>query len=285
MTVSHSYLVHHISCAVAAVCATAVLGVDLHSPLPGPDAATAQVSVSNDTIPVALLDEVAALARGHRTGATAFAVVCASPTRSVGIFDTESNAVAAATEEAGPCYVRAVVTQAIDTSRVISTTLARVLAEAADGYRTGMPIWIVASVGPDYDIRGVFDNTVDALAAIPRGDTTGYEVFGPFVSDLDFGLPPMFFGLCHSPPTRYRPCYPVWEGPSVPMADIELIRVTAFADDRELVTWEMTPDEVDAIFFSLSAVDKFVILYYTSVFGLSYAEDLRRSLEQFITGR
>jgi hypothetical protein len=277
MTASQIPLLRRTTFVAAAVCAAAALGIDSGNLMLGPEAAAAQVTVSSDTIAAELLDQVAALARGHRTGGIAFAVVCADPIRSVGIFDTQSEAVSAARERSGPCFVRAVETREVQTD-VMPTTLGKVLSQAADGYRTGEPLWIVAQSEPDYDVTGVFDDYEQAVEA--QGVEPGLEVFGPYVTDMDFGRPPMFFGACHRPPTRYYLCLD--SESLIPMSEIEAISVTVQAVDRAPIEWTLTPEDADAIFFNLSAVDKFLLPYYTTLFGVGYAERVRQELERLI---
>lgn len=65
------------------------------------------------------------------------------------------------------------------------------------------------------------------------------------------------------------------------IAQMELVVVTL--DDTLRIP--IAPQRVDAIFFSLSAFDKFVAPYYTQVQGPTYAQALRDSLEAFVRGK
>lgn len=176
-------------------------------------------------------------------------------------------------------------------------SLLRRLAEAADAHRSGGLVWFVADPRPPHDIdTTLFAPPPSDLATL--GMPAGFRLYGPFRTEPDFGMPDPVFGCVHvkfpqssawGPPRRRllggleRPTgyCPMRAIPLDSIAQMELVVVTL--DDT--LRMPIAPRQVDAIFFSLSAFDKFVAPYYTQVQGPAYAQALRDSLEAFIRGR
>lgn len=129
---------------------------------------------------------------------------------------------------------------------VPSATMARVLAEAADQYRTGRPIYLVADYRFPHSVAGPF--TSAAVARRDQADSGAtFGVFGPFLTRPD-------------PPSDSTP---------------RLVSVTIVVETpggRETIAVD---PKVDALFFTMPAVDKFMIPYYARVYGTEYASILR----------
>jgi hypothetical protein len=160
-----------------------------------------------------------------------------------------------------------------------SAPLLRRLAAAADGYRTGAPVYVVASYVSPYDVVGVFSTRDSALRA--RGYDRSSAVFGPYVTSLDFDRPSAFLPMMHSRPTIYKlldslPQPAWWE------RDIDSVAITVYHRSRG--TWHTVHRglEGDAVFFSLASIDKFALPYYAQLYGPGYADSLRRSLGAYI---
>lgn len=118
----------------------------------------------------------------------------------------------------------------------IAAPLLRRLAEVADAYRTGKPVYIVASTNPPYDVRAVYFDPKTAA------DSAGgsYHVFGPYVTSPD----------------------------AAAAKATEVLSITVrirTAKDTESVT--VNPKEYDALFWTAPAVDKFLVPYYSRVYG------------------
>lgn len=160
-----------------------------------------------------------------------------------------------------------------------SAGLLRRLAEAADGYRTGRRIWIVASRQPPYDVGGVFASETTAVH-VARDSGELWGSFGPYVTPRDLGQLPVFI---IAPPMHCRPtivCWDVWvQTPDTSWLeqDIDSLVVTAYHHSGRMARDRVSPD-VDAIFFSLSAFDKFAIPYYSALSGPEFALRLRQSV-------
>lgn len=114
----------------------------------------------------------------------------------------------------------------------ISSRLIRRVAEAADGYRTGEPVWIVSGEAP-VDAVEVFDSEAEAQTAAAK---PGAILHGPFVTETD-DFPP-----------------------------VTPISVTVRLSDGTTRTIDLE-ESIDALFFSQPAIDKFVGPYYTQVYG------------------
>ena len=162
--------------------------------------------------------------------------------------------------------------------RAIPATLAKRLAEALDGFREGGRVWIVASYEFDHQVAGFFQDFAEAQATVRRlgGE---YDVFGPFLQPLDFDRPSIFFIECHDPPTRdWCPWFSPVESVLPLFRDVDSVRLEVFSRSVAPIRRTFSPQRVDAMFFSLSALDKFVYPYYARLFGVDYAKSLRDSL-------
>ena len=166
----------------------------------------------------------------------------------------------------------------------MSAGLARVLAETADGLRDGQRHWIVASPAFPYRVSGVFSSEADARASLTRA--VGDQVFGPFLTDGDL-VPPLpdpnpiiLLGCKH----MLFPIASIMGPPYCP------IRIFRWRDLQELVLTLRTPTETvrmdlleagtaaDAMFLSLSSIEKFVLPYYARVYGPGYARTMMDSI-------
>jgi hypothetical protein len=127
----------------------------------------------------------------------------------------------------------------------------RVLAEAADGYRTGRPIFFLADYRFPHHLVGPFDSRDEAVRA--RHDSTAtFGVFGPYLTT--------------------EPSSAIDTTPRV--TEVRITMKTA----RGLRTFKLDLKNVNALFLNSSAVDKFMIPYYARLYGPDYARKLRDSL-------
>ena len=127
-----------------------------------------------------------------------------------------------------------------------SASLLRVLAEIADEYHTGDSVYLVAMYRYPHTVLGSFSSLREARSVQEDSGST-YGVFGPYLTPRDA------------------------------VADTS-IRVTGVA-----ITFQ-TPDgprtrqvheDVDALFLTASSIDKFLIPYYSRIYGPEYARKLR----------
>lgn len=137
--------------------------------------------------------------------------------------------------------------------QAVSAALARRLAEAADGFRSGKPVYLVADRGDPARVQA-FEGEGAREAAErarreweARGDGARPGVFGPYLTEPD-----------PTPGGRAGP---------------EVLEVTVRVRLPDGTTRTETLDgaEVDALFWTRSAVEKFVLPYYAGAQGLERA--------------
>lgn len=132
--------------------------------------------------------------------------------------------------------------------RAISAGLGRRLAAAADGHRDGREIFFQARFEADaegnYGVTGPLTREEAAQAVVPEG----YGIFGPFLTE---------------------PC-------TDDISRTPIRRVTLELENGDAVTFEGT--RYDALFWSSSALEKFVVPYYAVVGGIERAQRLRDQL-------
>jgi hypothetical protein len=132
-----------------------------------------------------------------------------------------------------------------------SASLLRRLAEAADGFRDGMPRWVaIHRKGQQghHDVLGVF-RSFDLANDTAQKRGPEYATFGPFVTKDD--------------------------PPDLSSTDEDVVEVTV--RQKNGVVKRFSPDSVDALFWSLAAFDKFIAPYLTSVDGVRYAAEQREA--------
>ena len=142
--------------------------------------------------------------------------------------------------------------RAQDSTHMVSASLLRVLGEAADGYRTGRPLYIVADYRFPHTILGIFPSAEEAR----RVAADSFGVFGPIVTPR-----------AAEPDSGYR-----------------LVGVTLtyqVGDSTHNVPVDL--NAVDALFFTYSAIDKFVIPYYTKLYGPALAQVLESGIRSRTT--
>ncbi len=169
----------------------------------------------------------------------------------------------------------------------LSAGLMRRIAEAADGNRTGRLLYFVVTTrAPYYDVLAAFPN--DSAAREFQSTHPGTKVVGPSYAPPDPEQPEptvLTSGCYHDRTlTRYI-CGDTTRVIALRVSQVKEIIITVVAlDTANSRTTRYSPDHADAFFFTLSAVDKFVIPYYQWVYGAEYAADLRRqSLSRFAT--
>ncbi|MEO6057404.1 MAG: hypothetical protein ABIQ49_11235 [Gemmatimonadales bacterium] len=133
----------------------------------------------------------------------------------------------------------------------VPASLLRRVAEAADGLRDGNEWYVVADRAFPHAILGVFPTSAAAVDSVARAAGTEWEVFGPFK-------------------TTENPPYEAAHADDV----IEVIVVTSQGQKHYDGT------RIDAIFWGLTAFDKFVAPYLTAVGGVRYAAEQRELYRQ-----
>ncbi len=152
-------------------------------------------------------------------------------------------------------------------ARPLTAALLRRLAEAADGYRTGEPIYVVACHDdPRHDLR-VFEREADALEHLARAGGR-FGMFGPFATPVDGS----------ATGGRAREAAASLDAPDGSAPAGEVVEVTVSLRDPAGAERMIRLDarEHDALFWSMSAIDKFAVPYYAHTDDAELAVEMRR---------
>ena len=152
------------------------------------------------------------------------------------------------------------------------------IAAAIDGHRTGELLYVAISRSEPHRVAIVTPSRDTAIARARA--LAGYVVRGPFQATMDFGKRPVFIDfddLCHDddsgdicfPPVADMP-------PLLYFEEIDSLRVTAFHGPESRA--RTLRGNTDALFFTVSAADKFFFPYLARIYGTDYATRKRDSL-------
>jgi len=202
------------------------------------------------------------------------------------------------TAVAALCALNPVPARAQDTTRGLSSTLLRRVAEVVDARSAGADVFVVAARGFPHDVFCVPNTRREADACAAR--RPGSLVLGPFRVDVAarFPKPPevpepvdtteiieelekMFRGggCLHATNSDYRDGRGEICGyNAVAIRDVASIRITTQMRDGSSNTVTLSPDSVDAVFLTLDALDKFLLPYYARVYGVTYAATIRAGI-------
>lgn len=177
------------------------------------------------------------------------------------------------------------VTQATpyDSTRGLSAPQLRRVAEAVDGNRTGRPVWVVLTTtrGGYADVLAVFGTPDSARTFLQHNGGEGYFIIGPNYAQADAPGPMAFLTkpcVHDGSLTRYTcpglDSLTAGVAASVAMSDVLDVTVIVRTRDASYRT-VLQAQHADALFFTMSAIDKFVVPYYARVYDAAYAADLR----------
>ena len=137
----------------------------------------------------------------------------------------------------------------------VQASLARRLAEAADGFRNVDQVFFIAGYQPPYAIKDFPDSTsAQAYMSDHNFSENDYGIFGPFKTTDDV------------------------ENLNLPgVENIETVDIKIhFKDGSQQDV--CLPGSIDSIFFNLSSFEKFVFPYYSHLYGVEYAKTMRDNL-------
>ncbi len=153
------------------------------------------------------------------------------------------------------------------------------LGEAADGFRTGDTVWIVASGVPPHEIYGAFPDSASAFGSLEEAGA-GFGVYA-FLSPTDFNRAGEVVVPCK------RGKWTEWICPmraeEVFLADSITGMTLTINTTAGPFTYPLDPDSVEAVFFSVAAIDRFVVPFYAKLVSPEYAKALRDSVRDVIT--
>jgi hypothetical protein len=155
------------------------------------------------------------------------------------------------------------------------------LAQAAavvDGYSGGGPVWVVfCGTSSPYEVIGAYPTAAQANEALAAATTAGKTcwIAGPYRSEPRFPEGVITYGAV---------CKKAWDSSCLsdtsraviaPVTEVNLVTVTTYLRNGRVVTDSFRPQDVEAMFFTMSAVDKLLIPYYVRVYGVEYAAQQR----------
>lgn len=160
----------------------------------------------------------------------------------------------------------------------------KLVAAAVSGYSAGGPVYVViCETAGEYKVIGVFATPTEAQAAATAAKTnrTSCNVEGPYSNSVGTSGADMasmtYGGGCKKGPDS--DCI----GDSTrafiaPIGQIQSVTITYQLRDGNRVTEQFDPRRVEAIFFTMPAVDRMLIPYYVRVYGLNGAVRRRQVL-------
>lgn len=178
------------------------------------------------------------------------------------------------------------------TDTMLSDRLLTRLGTAIAGYPASLVVWVVTCVPDEQIVLRVVMTQREAVAIARDSSAAGRRciVRGPFVGTGD-SLPPrttMLFlasGVIHMPDSKYD-SLGAMSSEVLRVEDIQSITITVQRRIGPEITRVYRPDQVDAVFFTLPAMDKFLFPYYQWVYGVEYTARLRTAIRaHLLAGR
>jgi hypothetical protein len=157
----------------------------------------------------------------------------------------------------------------------LPASLLRRLGSAVEGYRTGRPMWVVAALQFPHDVRGVYPSAAEATRMATFAGAE-YRSFGPYLSPPDTagGRTVEAYGfVCIK--TRDTQCLGDSTHNSLAVENVARVIITIVSTTGVAQSDTLRPDQVEAVFFTMSAVDRLLIPYYTQLYGSRYAARVR----------
>ncbi len=168
-----------------------------------------------------------------------------------------------------------------DARLVMSAGMLKRLGAAVDGHRTGTRVWVVIDSAAPYTVWGVFEKHDPAIEVARRHP--GTLALGPYYAPTDDGLTETFMAT-----TCWKDQYTQWHCPdslrTTSMDSVLSVTVTVQTRDGRRYVSNFGPD-VEAVFFTLSAIDRLLLPYYTTLYGPEYAKRQRQEVVRRIRGQ
>lgn len=181
------------------------------------------------------------------------------------------------------CWLTSLAALALLPSRVrgqevLPATLLRRVGSAVEGYRIGRPVWVVVSRQFPHNVAGVYMSNEEAQQALRLAGLT-YVEMGPYAAATDStsaASSTMLYGLvcikqldtsCLSDSTHVTT-----------MDSVRSVTISIQTTSGSVISRTLPPERVEAVYFTMSALDKQVITYYTQVYGIRYAASFREEV-------
>ena len=152
------------------------------------------------------------------------------------------------------------------------------LAAAVDGYRLGVPVWVVMRTDSLLTVDSVALSQEDAVGRVRDLGGDPWRWFGPYETEAETVRDrPVIYYYCHDwdsdrcGPMRNDEPLLFEVGDSI---RVEITRV----EQPDTVVLHLPITSVDAVFFNVAAVEKFMVPYWVSIHGAAVAAG---KLEEF----
>jgi len=160
------------------------------------------------------------------------------------------------------------------------------VAAAVAGYSAGGPVYVViCETGGEYKVIGAYATAAQAndVANAKRSNRTTCYVEGPYTSTITYGsndMQSMRYGAgCKKGPDSDCIADSTSAVFMTALGNIESVTITyRTRDGRPPVSETFDPRTVEAIFFTMPAVDRILIPYYFRVYGITGTLQRRRLL-------
>jgi hypothetical protein len=167
-----------------------------------------------------------------------------------------------------------------DTSAHSDTWLQRVAA-AVDGFSGGAPLYVViCGTTEPYEIVGAFPSKTlaDEAARTAQAGGKTCSVAGPFYSDPTYPNNTLTYAVgCKKQMDSSCPISDSSRATVFAVTDIVAVKVTAYLRGGRIVVLDSFPPQSgEAIFFTMSAIDKLLMPYLVRVYGVEYAAGQRQ---------
>jgi hypothetical protein len=167
-----------------------------------------------------------------------------------------------------------------------SAGLLRRLAESADAFRTGSLVYLVAQDSGNFAVLGGF-STRDSALVLARAAGSNWYVY-PTQTPTDGGVMVMSLlpGCYKDTRTTMYVCPPKdstgTRATAMRLQDVAKIYVTFVRRTGRPVTIPIDPAHAGATIYTIQDFDRFIVPYYTRLFGPAYAARMRADLITFV---
>ena len=170
-----------------------------------------------------------------------------------------------------------------------SAGLLRRLAESADAFRTGSTVYLVAQDSGTYAILGGFSSPDTALSFAQHAAGHNWYVY-PTLTPPDSGSGSLVQSIlpgCYKDTKTTMYVCPPKDSTGAPAAamrlqDVVRIDVTFMRRTGRPITIAMDPTHAGATIYTIQDFDRFIVPYYTRLFGPAYAARMRGDLLTFV---
>lgn len=167
-----------------------------------------------------------------------------------------------------------------------SAGLLRRLAESADAYRTGRVVYLVAQDSGYFPVLGGFPTRDEALAALRTAVGGKWYVY-PTMTPTDYsgGAPlaqAVLPGCYKDTKTTLWVCPPKDSLRAMSLEELQRIDITFVRRTGRPTTVSLDPARAGATIYTLQDFDRFIVPYYTRVFGPARAARMRDDLLSYV---